>query len=160
MFSFKTIAEAVVPYLDASVADAVNDLADSLDNLVANVDDNDVADKTVAPQDATGPQKGTGRIGWLQLDPSHRFRHLAREVDGGWTDDDDDQPTWSQQTHPESVFTPLLPGFFVAPCYDRPAIWQETDDGPVVMIRCYQVNADFFDAVAALLQTRDGEIAT
>ena len=73
----------------------------------APVSDDPAPDAPVDPQGATGPQEGTGRIGWLRPTPSCRFRYLAREVECGWSDKDHDAPEWTVAHYPDAVFTPL-----------------------------------------------------
>lgn len=126
----------------------------------APVSDEVAPEAPVAPQGATGPQKGAGRIRWLCARPTHPFRYLARELDGGWStsdhDHNHDRVEWPDAHYPDAVFTPLLPGFFVAPdAYGTPTIWQETDGEPCAVLLRYPYNADLFDAVAGLLETRE-----
>lgn len=122
----------------------------------APVSDAEQDQAPIDPQDATGPQKGAGRIGWLRPAPAYRFRQLAYEVEGGWTGRDYDTPEWIAADWSNAVFTPLLPGFFVAPDGENvPTIWRETDGEPVWMMVRTPYFAAFFDAVAGLLETRE-----
>ena len=70
------------------------------------------------PQDARSADSGTdgppepengaqGRIGWLGLRRGSTRRLLAREVEGGWTQDGTDLCDWSAESHPDAAFTPI-----------------------------------------------------
>lgn len=111
----------------------------------APVSDDPAPEAPVDPQDATGPQGGTGRIGWLRPSPSCPYRYLAREAEGGWSIKDHDHGVpewdareWTDTEHPGAVFTPLLPGFFVAPDdHGTLTIWRETGGDPVAALNVF-----------------------
>lgn len=51
------------------------------------------------------PGDASGRIGWLDIDGP---TYLAREVEGGWTDDDRMRAIWPREAFPSAEFTPIL----------------------------------------------------
>lgn len=52
------------------------------------------------------PGDTSGRIGWLHIDGE---RYLAREVEGGWADDDrEKRAIWPREAFPSAEFTPTL----------------------------------------------------